>query len=105
MGDDQGGITSIAFRDGYLLSGGHGGVLTMWDVGSADFDTLEGHTDDITHIQLEEGTRCRAARTAPSACGTCKSSSRSVSSTTRTPTSASPSSSSPTASRRRSVRQ
>eukprot|EP00756_Hemistasia_phaeocysticola_P029064 Hpha_TRINITY_DN16207_c0_g4::TRINITY_DN16207_c0_g4_i3::g.16402::m.16402 len=51
--DDQGGITSIAYRDGFLMTGGQGGVLTLWSVDTGDYDTLEGHTDDITHIQLE----------------------------------------------------
>eukprot|EP00756_Hemistasia_phaeocysticola_P029063 Hpha_TRINITY_DN16207_c0_g4::TRINITY_DN16207_c0_g4_i2::g.16395::m.16395 len=51
--DDQGGITTVAYRDGYLLTGGQAGVLTLWSVDTGDYDTLEGHTDDITHIQLE----------------------------------------------------
>ena len=51
--DEQGGILCLDFGDQYLLTGGHAGALTMWDVETGEYETLEGHTDDINHIQLE----------------------------------------------------
>ena len=50
--DEQGGITSLDFSDQWILTGGLSGALTMWDM-NGEFETVHGHTDDVTHVQLE----------------------------------------------------
>ncbi|KAJ9470840.1 F-box/WD repeat-containing protein 7 [Diplonema papillatum] len=51
--DEQGGITCLDYCDQYLVTGGQAGVLTLWDIATGEYETLEGHTDDICHIQVE----------------------------------------------------
>ena len=50
--DEQGGITCLDFSDQWILTGGYAGALTMWSM-SGEYETVHGHSDDISHIQLE----------------------------------------------------
>lgn len=51
--DDNGGIMSLDLSGVTLLTGGTGGVLTVWNINTTENDQLDGHTDDIHCVQLQ----------------------------------------------------
>ena len=51
--DDNGGIMSLDLSGVTLLTGGTGGVLTVWNINTTESDQLDGHTDDIHCVQLQ----------------------------------------------------
>eukprot|EP01063_Lacrimia_lanifica_P033381 TRINITY_DN5908_c0_g2_i1.p1 TRINITY_DN5908_c0_g2~~TRINITY_DN5908_c0_g2_i1.p1 ORF type:complete len:1227 (+),score=457.24 TRINITY_DN5908_c0_g2_i1:72-3752(+) len=55
--DENGGITCLDFSAQFLVTGGQGGLLTLWDIRTGEFEVLEEHEDDITHVQVE-GAYC-----------------------------------------------
>ena len=51
--DDNGGILSLDLSGVTLLTGGAGGVLTVWNLNTSESEQLDGHTDDIHCVQLQ----------------------------------------------------
>eukprot|EP00744_Colponema_vietnamica_P012440 GILI01017458.1.p1 GENE.GILI01017458.1~~GILI01017458.1.p1 ORF type:complete len:1079 (-),score=181.17 GILI01017458.1:135-3245(-) len=51
--DDNGGIMSLDLSGVTLLTGGTGGVLTVWNINTTENSQLDGHTDDIHCVQLQ----------------------------------------------------
>jgi hypothetical protein len=52
--DDNGGITTLDLYGVNLVTGGTGGVLTVWNLETGEGENLDGHTDDIHHVQLQQ---------------------------------------------------
>lgn len=51
--DDNGGIMTLDLSGVTLLTGGTGGVLTVWNINTTESDQLDGHTDDVHCVQLQ----------------------------------------------------
>ena len=52
--DDNGGIVCLDYSGARLVTGGTGGVITVWNVHTGEGEPLEGHTDDIHALQLQQ---------------------------------------------------
>eukprot|EP00759_Apiculatamorpha_spiralis_P020978 PhF_6_TR26125/c0_g1_i1/m.36983/K10260/FBXW7, SEL10; F-box and WD-40 domain protein 7 len=52
--DSTGGIATLDFFHAYLVSGGAGNDIRVWNLHTGTVDSLEGHTDDIVRVQLIE---------------------------------------------------
>ncbi len=52
--DDNGGIMCLDYGGSRLVTGGTGGVITVWNVHTGEGELLDGHTDDIYSIQLQQ---------------------------------------------------
>ena len=52
--DDYGGINSVALHGMTLVSGGTAGVLNVWNISTGESTPLEGHTDDVYRVQIQD---------------------------------------------------
>eukprot|EP00658_Telonema_sp_P-2_P007294 TRINITY_DN12716_c0_g1_i8.p1 TRINITY_DN12716_c0_g1~~TRINITY_DN12716_c0_g1_i8.p1 ORF type:complete len:411 (-),score=78.85 TRINITY_DN12716_c0_g1_i8:394-1626(-) len=52
--DDNGGIMSLDMCGITLLTGGAGGILSVWNLNTSESEQLDGHTDDIHCVQLQQ---------------------------------------------------
>lgn len=52
--DDYGGISTLDMHGMTLVTGGTGGVLTVWNLHTGEGEPLEGHTDDVHWVQLQQ---------------------------------------------------
>jgi len=52
--DEVGGIAAMDFRGKAAITGGAGGRIVLWDTHTGESEALDGHQDDVTHVQLAD---------------------------------------------------